>query len=98
LRENTLLHIGHTFSGLGWKDVQNSPRPETQKLTAFMIVIVWRRGGSPVRDAVINKGRKKEIDNAQHYRSIVGMRQSCLEPATTEPVVTRKDDYGLPRL
>ena len=23
-----------------------------------MIVIVWRRGGSPVRDAVINKGRK----------------------------------------
>jgi hypothetical protein len=38
------------------EEVQNGPRPETQELTAFMIVVVQL--GGPVRDAEINKGRK----------------------------------------
>lgn len=35
---------------------ENGPRPETQKLTAFMIIVVQL--GGRVRDAVINRGRK----------------------------------------
>jgi hypothetical protein len=54
----------------------------------------------PVRDALLNERVVKEFDNAQHYHSfkIVGYRQRCLEPATAEPSVTRKDEFGLARL
>ena len=49
------------------------------------------------------KGREEiKIDNAQQCQRISGMRcvegEEKLPERTTEPTVTRRDDYGLPRM
>jgi hypothetical protein len=71
-RKGLLTYYAYIFR-FRLQGVQNGSRLKSQKLTVFMIVLIQR--ASPVRVVVKDKIEVvRDVDNAQHYRLIVGMR------------------------